>query len=215
MRRSKIVGFSLPPAIHQKLESLIKRSHKTKSEFFREILDVYFRTVESVKTAAEPLDLIQSDLAKILQTYWTIKATTPLKIIIVGLALIVKNNKILIGARKSKDPWVKDLTWVFPGGKIESLDFEKEIKREARKETGLEVAVKNLIAARILPDAKLKPIQIVLLYFHCQSISKKSPQPGGDLVKLKWVKPTEVFKYFTTSTCDEVTKFLATIEEAS
>jgi len=70
------------------------------------------------------------------------------------------------------------------------------------------------VAARIHPDSGFKPIQIIALYFHCKPVSGSKPKPGGDLNQLKWVKPTEVFQYFSTSTCDEVTKFLLTLEKA-
>jgi ADP-ribose pyrophosphatase YjhB (NUDIX family) len=216
MRRAKVVGFSVPPEIHQKLERLIKKEHKTKSEFFRDILDVYFKTVKLGSTDNHPVKIQEKDLAKILRNYWTLRSTSSMEIIIIGLGIIVsESKKVLIGARKNKDHWVENLTWVFPGGKLTSLDFAEETQREIKEETGLEVTVKNLVAARIHPDSGFKPVQIVALYFHCEPANQKRPKPGGDLVKLKWVRPTEVFKYFTTSTCDEVTKFLVTIEKAN
>ena len=122
---------------------------------------------------------------------------------------------MLIGGRKEKDLWVENLTWVFPGGKMNSLDFEKEIKNSIKKETGLKVEVKNLITARIHPDSGFKPVQIVALYFHCKPLSPNIAKPAGDLSQLKWVKSTAVFKYFTTSTCDTVTRFLVTVEKSS
>ena len=159
------------------------------------------------------LRIKEKSLATILKAYWELKSKTATKTIIIGLGIITNSQgKVLIGARKNKDPWVKNLTWVFPGGKIESLDFEKEVARKVKEETGLIVVARNLIAARVRPDSGFKPVQIVALYFHCEPLARKRPEPGGDLAKLKWVKPTEVFKYFTTSTCDEVTKFLVTIE---
>jgi len=207
MRKTKVIGFSIPPAIHQKLERIIKSRHKTKSEFFREMIDVYF---QSSKSSPE------TNLAKILRSYWQARSDTNQEIIIVCLAIIHKNNQVLIGARKNKDKWVKNLTWVFPGGKIESLDFDQEIKREVKEETSLDIQVNNLISARIHPDSGFKPVQIIALYFDCQlTDNTQEAQPNDNLTKLKWVRPTEVFKYFTTSTCDEVTKFLTTLEQSS
>jgi len=220
MRKTKIIGFSVPPEIYHKLEQVIRKKHKTKSEFFREMIEVYFQNSNpsakpQATTKNNRLRIKEENLATILKAYWELKSKTATKTIIIGLGIITNSQgKVLIGARKNKDPWVKNLTWVFPGGKIESLDFEKEVAREVKEETGLTVVARNLIAARVHPDSGFKPVQIVALYFHCESLSRKRPKPSGDLAKLKWVKPTEVFKYFTTSTCDEVTKFLVTIEKA-
>lgn len=213
-RKTKIIGFSLPPELHQLLEKTVKARHKTKSEFFREMIDVYFQTVN--QPSSQPLKLEETDLAKILKTYWLLRGQTKLKTIIVGLAIIVnKDGKVLIGARKGKDPYVEGLTWVFPGGHLDSLNFEKEVRDEVKQETGLEITVRSLITARIHPDVGYKPIQIVALYFHCTPIGKKTARAGGEIKEVKWVRPTEVFKYFTTSTCDAVTQFLTTIEKGA
>lgn len=205
MRKTKILGFSVPGEIKKKFEELSLAKNQTKSEFFRELLDVYLRGIE--RSGGE------RDLARILGLYWKVKSSLPIKTLVIGLAIIVDQRKVLIGARKEKDEWVENLTWVFPGGKFESLNFELEMERKVKEETGMEVRVKNLIASRIHPDSGFKPIQIIALYFHCEPVKRNGLRPGGDLKKLKWVKPLGVFKYFTTSTCDEVTKFLAAVEK--
>lgn len=213
-RKTKIVGFSLPPELYQLLEKTTKSRHKTKSEFFREMIDVYFKAAKQPIT--QPLKLQEADLAKVLKTYWLMRGQTELKTIVIGLAIITsQDNKVLIGVRKEKDPHVKNLTWVFPGGRLNSLDFDKEIQKEAKQETGLKINVQSLIAARVHPDSGHKPVQIVALYFHCVPTENKKAKAGGDLSRVKWVRPTEVFKHFTTSTCDAVTQFLMTIEEGA
>jgi len=181
MRQAKVIGFSVPPEIYQKLNRVIQKKHKTKSEFFREMIDVYFQSLKVTKpTPLADEGVAETDLAKILRTYWELRTSTPIKTIIIALGIIIKRGKVLIGARKEKDPWVENLTWVFPGGRLKSLDFEKETAREVKEETGLEVTVKNLVAARIYPDSGLKPVQIVALYFHCeQRIRKKYAKELG------------------------------------
>ena len=210
-----MIGFSIPPELNKKFESVTKRKHKTKSEFFREVLDAYFKTVDSAVFRKGKFNPKEADLAKILKSYWSLRSSGGLKTIVIGLGVVVKNGRVLIGGRKEKDEWVENLTWVFPGGKMDSLDFEESIQSEVKKETGLKVKVENLVAARIHPDSGFKSVQIVALYFHCSPISDRKEKPGGDLSQLKWVRPTDVFKYFTTSTCDEVTKFLVTLEKSS
>jgi 8-oxo-dGTP pyrophosphatase MutT (NUDIX family)/predicted DNA-binding protein len=217
-RKTRVVGFSIPPEIDNKLERFIKSKHKTRSEFIREMIDVYFNSINTKSEApSEPkMELTEGDLAKVLKSYWLLRSQAPLKVITIGLAIIVnKDNNVLIGARKAKDKWVDNLTWVFPGGNLDSLDFSKDVQNEVKQETGLEVKVNSLVASRLHPDSGFKSLQINALYFYCSPISDKKLRPGGDLKSLKWVKPTDVFKYFTTSTCDEVTKFLTTIQKSS
>lgn len=216
-RKTKVVGFSLPPEIYQKLEKAIKIKHKTRSEFIREMIDVYFETVTSQTSQnIDAINIDEGDLAKILKSYWLLRSKTKLKVVPIGLAIIVNDKeRVLIGARKNKDLWVENLTWVFPGGKLKSLNFEEEIRKTVKRETGISVNVKGLVASRTYPDSGFKPVSIVGLYFYCTTNKEQSVKPGGDLSQLKWVRPTEVFKYFTTSTCDEVTKFLTTIEKGT
>jgi ADP-ribose pyrophosphatase YjhB (NUDIX family) len=217
-RKTRVVGFSLPPEIDNKLEKFIKSKHKTRSEFIREMIDVYFNSVgtKSVSPSETNIDLTENDLAKILKSYWVLKSQTPLKIITIGLAIIVnKENKVLIGNRRMKDKWVENLSWVFPGGEFNSLNFSEDVEKSVKKETGLDIKVNSLVASRIHPDCGFKSLQINALYFYCSPVKGKKLIPGGDLKSLKWVNPTDVFKYFTTSTCDEVTKFLTTIQKAS
>ncbi len=216
-RKTKVVGFSLPPEIYQKLEQVIKTKHKTRSEFFREIIDAYFETVkDQTSQKVDAINIGETDLAKVLKSYWLLRSKTKLEVITIGLAIIVNDqDKVLIGARKNKDLWVENLTWVFPGGNLKSLNFEQEIKKTVKRETGLSIDVNCLVASRTYPDSGFKPVNIVGLYFYCTLGKNQSAKPGGDLSQLKWVQPIEVFKYFTTSTCDEVTKFLTTIEKGT
>jgi len=218
MRKTKVTGFSLPVETYQKVEKTLKESNKTKSEFFRQLLDFYFEFQEHPGfLPGYSLRVVPSDrdLASVLRQYWEIKSELEKKVIIVVLGIIFWKGQVLIGARNKKDHWVKNLTWVFPGGQARTLDFDQELRREVKEETGLEVRVKDLVATRIHPDGSFQSVQIVAFYFYCQPVGKIKPVPKGDLSKLKWVKPTEVFRYFTTSTCDEVTKFLSTLEKSS
>ena len=215
-RKTRVVGFSIPPEIDNKLEKFIKAKHKTRSEFIREMIDVYFGSVSKSEIKTPEIQVSEEDLAKVLRSYWELKAQTSFKIITIGLAIVVnKEGKVLIGARKAKDKWVENLTWVFPGGNLETLDFAQDVANEVKQECGIDVKINSLVASRIHPDSGFKNLQISALYFYCSPIGDKKLKPGGDLKELRWVKPTEVFKYFTTSTCDDVTKFLTTIEKSS
>ncbi|MFZ3077624.1 MAG: NUDIX hydrolase [Candidatus Aenigmatarchaeota archaeon] len=131
-----------------------------------------------------------------------------MKNLLIGLAIIHKNGKVLIGARKEKDEFVEHLRWVFPGGKIVCADLESEIKKIAKEETGLDVSVNGIASARKIPEAK---IDIVAVYFDCAA--EGDEKAGGDLKELKWVPATSVIEYFTTSVSNEVMAYLKRIEE--
>ena len=98
---------------------------------------------------------------------------------------------------------------------MKSLDFASELANIVKKETKLKVKVQSLVEARVHPDTGLKNVQIIALYFHCvlnkENIKEKS---GGGLARLSWVKPFDIFKYFTSSVSDEVIKFLSVFSKS-
>ena len=222
-RNSKVIGISLPPEVHKKLNSLMKAKFKTRSELIREMIDTYSNSLSSVNKEVQqsntPLVLEEADITKILKAYYELRSNQEVDTIVIGLGIIVKDGKVLIGKRGSLDKNVRNLTWVFPGGKLESLNFSKEIAARIKVETNLETKVGKLIHARIHPDNLNKKLNIVALYFHCEVVSGKE-KPGGressvPLVELKWVKPADVVRYFTASTADEVMRFLVGLELTS
>jgi ADP-ribose pyrophosphatase YjhB (NUDIX family) len=139
--------------------------------------------------------------------YNLLSQTRPKPTIVVGIAIINKKSKVLIGFRKSSDQHVKDLHWTFPSGKFNTLNFESEILKTVLRETGLNVRVVSLIHARLIPDTPDKKIRIIGLYYHCRIISGKVVA-GGDFKEIKWVQANEVNRFFTTSVADEIMQFL-------
>jgi len=211
-RKTKVMGFSLPPEIYQKIENLLKTSHKTKSEFMRQVIESYLSVAQKtlVPSPKNKLEIDQNDANKILKLYYQLIGSHKKDTIVVGLGIIAKQGKVLIGQRKEEDPYVRELTWVFPGGKFESLDFERELVRTIKEETKLDVYVNQLVHARLIPDSPEKKVKIIALYYHCTPVSG-TEQAGEDLKRLEWVEPMKIFHFFTTSTADEVVSFLGTI----
>lgn len=209
-RKSKVVSFSLPPELVRRMEALSKQKHQSRSEFLRELLNVYEGTVTSGSSENR-----EADLAQLIKSYWELKSQADLEVIVTGLGIVTnRQGKVLIGALKSPDLYVKNLTWSFPGGRLTSLDFARDVKQKIEERTGVNVEVKNLITSRVFPDNSLDNVQIITLYFHAVA-SGDSVKPTDPYKYLKWVKPMNVFKYFTSSTSDEVTKFLLTLQTAS
>src|SRR3989344_3445331 len=107
MRKTKIVGFSVPPELHKKLDDLTRKGYKTKSELFREILDVYLKTIDHTARGGGGLE--ETDLAKALKAYWDLRSHGTTETIIVGLGIIEKDGQVLLGRRAEKDKWVENL----------------------------------------------------------------------------------------------------------
>lgn len=200
----KVITFSLPEAEEAKLQDLLGKNGLTRSQFLRQLLDSY----ASVSRGG---DAPKKDLAQLLRSYWDIKASTAADIKIIGLAIVRnRDNQVLIVSRQP-DATIEGLTWAFPGSGMNSLDFSSELRRSIHERTNQEVVVGGLMAARIIPDATLNEEQIIALYFDCIS-------QGGDVsisspyTDYKWVNPLDVFRHFTTSTSDEVTKYLSSLQ---
>jgi len=115
-------------------------------------------------------------------------------VIILAIIFDSEKRKILIGKREN-DPYVEELSWVFPGGRLISEETEEQtIKRIVKEETGLEVENLGTVFSRIIPERK----DFFLIYNLCELVGGKE-KAGGDIKELKWVSPDELQSYFTTS----------------
>ncbi len=122
---------------------------------------------------------------------------------VLGIVYNPKTKKILIG-RREDDPFIKELEWCFPGGRpAYKDDLEHYLKHEIRIKTGLDVEVERLVFARTIPENR----EFLLLYYLCKQVSGEE-NAGEKFVEIKWIKPTEVKKYFTTSIDRRLMDFL-------
>lgn len=124
---------------------------------------------------------------------------------LLGIIYDPKTKRILIGKREN-DPHIKELSWVFPGGRpgYES-DLEHHLKEEIKEKTGLDVNVKNVVFAKTYPEKR----EFLAVYYYCEcEVVGGEEKPGSGLVELKWVKPNEVDQYFTTSLHPKLLEYL-------
>ena len=118
----------------------------------------------------------------------------PSTILLLGVIFDPEQRKILIG-RREKDPYIKKLTWAFPGGRANTKeDLPETLKRKIKEETNLKVENLGTIFAKTYPEKR----DFLAIYYLCEKTGGKE-KPFGDLVELKWVDPEELEKYFTTS----------------
>jgi len=126
---------------------------------------------------------------------------------VLGVVYNPRTRKILIGKRQS-DEFIKELSWCFPGGRpAYEKDLESYLKHEIKIKTGLDVEVKNVVFAKTYPEKR----EFLSIYYHCEVIGGKE-KAGEKFVEIKWVKPTEVEKYFTTSIHPKLSDYLKTLE---
>ena len=119
------------------------------------------------------------------------------------LGIVQRDGKILIGKR-GKDPHVKELAWSFPGGRpAYDKSLEESLKDEIKKKTNLDVEVEKLIFART-PEEKE---EFLLIYYYCEVVGGKE-KAGEKFKEIKWIRPEEIKKYFTTSLHPELVNFL-------
>jgi len=126
---------------------------------------------------------------------------------VLGIVYNPKTRQILIGKRE-KDPYIKELSWTFPGGRPaynEELEFY--LKNKIKIKTGLDVNVKKIVFAKTYPEKR----EFLSIYYFCEVVGGKE-KAGEKFVEIKWVKPTDVQKYFTTSLHPNLLEYLKTLE---
>ncbi len=125
---------------------------------------------------------------------------------VLGIVYNPKTRQILIGKRE-KDPHIKELSWTFPGGRpAYKEDLEFYLKHEIKIKTALDVNVEKIVFAKTYPEKR----DFLSIYYFCVFVGGKE-KAGEKFVELKWVKPTAVQKYFTTSLHPRVLDYLRTL----
>lgn len=124
------------------------------------------------------------------------------------LAIVYDRGKILIGRRVS-DPYLKNLTWSFPGGRpVYRKPLEESLRNEVRKKTGMGIRVLGLCHARLFPA---RPTFLLLYYLATPTDGKL--QSGEKFAEVKWVNPRAVETYFTTPIDDAIRDLLRDLED--
>lgn len=110
------------------------------------------------------------------------------------IAIIIKNDKVLIG-RRENDPYLKNLSWTFPGGRpAYEGELEEYLKLEVKKKTGLDIEPERIIFAKTYPEDR----QFLSIYYLVKVIGGEE-KAVEKFVEVKWVNPEELKDYFTTS----------------
>ncbi|QGA53444.1 NUDIX domain-containing protein [Sulfolobus sp. E5-1-F] len=112
--------------------------------------------------------------------------------------LIVEENKVLLVKRKN--PPNAGL-WAIPGGKVEYGEtLEDALKREMREETGLEIAVGNILSIVQVID---QGYHYVILDFECKPIGGKL-NASSDALEVEYIPFNKLENIPTTRTTYEM-----------
>ncbi|HTZ42033.1 MAG TPA: NUDIX domain-containing protein [Candidatus Omnitrophota bacterium] len=115
-------------------------------------------------------------------------------VVLLGVIFDTEKRQILI-VKRNDDEYIKKLKWAFPGGRAnpdESL--EESLIRKIKEKTGQNVEILGSIFARIPPEKK----DLLLVYYLCEVVGGQE-RTGDGVQEIKWVKPDELRKYFSTS----------------
>ena len=129
-------------------------------------------------------------------------------VIILGIIFDPKTKKILIARKKEgEDKTLTDMTWFFPGPDLEhGEDLDKTLKKDLKEKTGYDIKNLGAVFSKTYPERK----ELLAVYFLCEVFNGKEKM-GKGIVELKWVKPEELGKYFTTSFHPRLKEYLMNI----
>jgi len=126
---------------------------------------------------------------------------------VLGVVRDPKTGMIIIG-RRENDPFIKQLSWTFPGGRpAYDKDLEFYLKHETKIKTGLDIEVKDVVFAKTYPENR----NFLAIYYDCEVVGGTA-KAGEKFVEVKWIKPTEVRRYFTTSLHPVLLRHLESLE---
>lgn len=122
---------------------------------------------------------------------------------VLGIVFDTKAKKILIG-RRENDPYVKGLTWSFPGGRPKyGEELESTLKREIKDKTGLKVESLGTVFAKVYPEKN----EFLSIYYLCELVGGKE-KAAEQFAEIKWVSPEEIKKYFKTSLHPKLNEYI-------
>lgn len=129
------------------------------------------------------------------------------EVIVLGIIFDPEKKKILIG-RRENDPEIPELTWCFPGGKmLPGEEIDQALKKQIELKTGYKIKNLGTFFSKTYPEKET----LLAVYFLTEVFEGKE-RPGDDIVELKWVRPKEIEKYFTTSFHRKLKQFLLELD---
>lgn len=117
--------------------------------------------------------------------------------VIVPLALIVKDHKVLMSLRSDPHRPEFHKVWEFPGGAVEfGEDVTETLKREVKEEIGYEIEIVShpLQVTTKAKEGKTYKYQVILIPYICKIIGGDGIHSDAEVIETKWFDLEEVPK---------------------
>lgn len=119
--------------------------------------------------------------------------------------LITHQEKVLIGQKEELEGHPISGEWHFLGGHLEANeDVEAGIKREIHEETGLIVAVEELVDVMTFAWESSADKNCLQILYHCKAKSNDATA-RDDLQAVQWVHPSELVDYLHDGDANRLT----------
>lgn len=120
------------------------------------------------------------------------------KHVVVPVALIVKEGKLLMNRRNDPHNPAVHNTWEFPGGSVEYKEsLEENVLREAKEEVGYDLEIVSMLS-HIAVDPQEKPggvfYQVYLIPYVCRIVGGDGSVRDAEVLESKWFTLDDVLK---------------------
>lgn len=117
--------------------------------------------------------------------------------IVVPVAIIVQDGKILMSLRNDPHRPEFHKKWEFPGGSVDVGEtMEENIKREAREEIGVDIHIKQLLQHIhvVSVSAASYEYQVYIVPYICEIVSGSIAPRDEEVLETRWLRPSEILE---------------------
>ncbi|HLD12562.1 MAG TPA: NUDIX hydrolase [Candidatus Nanoarchaeia archaeon] len=119
----------------------------------------------------------------------------------VVVGIVNRGSTILMALRKIQED---NLSWVFPGGRLQSEETEKEaVIREVLEETGILCSPTRKLGERIHPNTRKS-----ICYWVCDYTSGEISLRDPEITDAQWVQPQRIESIITSDLYLPVRQYL-------
>ncbi len=124
------------------------------------------------------------------------------------MAIVRKSDAVLIGRVKRFEPLMPRMRWFFPYVKLPEGESPRRYVKEFLKNIGIEARIGQFLCKeKSSENPKIEMMFYEMLYL------AGIPKSYEKMDTYLWVKPTQVFKYFTTFLPKKISDYLYDIEK--
>ncbi len=124
------------------------------------------------------------------------------------VGIVIKNGYVLIGELANVETKIRSMKWFFPYIKISEEDSPRLAVKKLMHDIGLKVKISKYLLTSI-PSENNRVEQI---YYELNYIGG-IPRTNAQFKKFLWVKPTQVFQYFTNMIDIRISDYLKILEK--